>query len=163
MGTGRQGKFIIMKKILYFVGIALFAVSCTTVTKTAKTLDAPASLLSATVADLEISPERVSFTYEPRTSVVRGGMENVKQDAIQQLLEREGNNADLLVDPQFTITSTRFLVFNKIAEVTVSGHPAKYKNFHSLNDSVWCNRTFRYYYKDDSKRGGGLLNNLFGK
>lgn len=152
-----------MKKLFYFVGVALLVASCTTVTKTAKTVDAPASLLSATVADLEIVPERISYSYKPDASIVRGGMENVKQDAIQKLLEQDNFNGDVLVDANFSIKSTRFLVFNFINEVTVSGHPAKYKNFHSLNDSVWCNPAFRYYYKDNSKRGGGLLNNLFGK
>ena len=51
-----------MKKFFMFVGLALLMVSCQTITKTSKTVDSPASLLSATVADLEVSPERITYT-----------------------------------------------------------------------------------------------------
>ena len=149
-----------MRKFLYFVGLALFVVSCTTVTKTAKTVDSPASLLSATVADLDVSPERITLTTVPNVSVRRGGLENVKQAATQQALLENGN-ADVLVDATYSITTTRFLVFNWVSSITVSGRPATYKNFHSLNDSVWCNPVFRATYRNSAKQSGGVLGGLF--
>jgi hypothetical protein len=33
--------------------------------------------------------------------------------------------------------------------IIVSGRPATFKNFHSLNDSVWCNPAFRFNYGVD--------------
>ena len=154
----------IMKKIIYFVGLALCLVSCQTITKTSKTAESPASLLSATVADLEVSPERITYTTHPELSLRRGGLENVKQAAIQQALIENGN-ADVLVDATFSITTTRFLVFNWVSSITVSGRPAKYTNFHSLDDSVWCDPFFRYHYRNNAKQsggfGGGFLNGLF--
>lgn len=153
-----------MKKIYYLLGVALLAASCTTVTKTAKTADTPASLLSATVADLEVSPERITHTMYPNAEIRRGGISNVRQAAEQEALVKNGN-ADVLVDAEYSITQTSFFIFGKkIESITVSGRPAKYKNFHSLNDSVWCNPTFRDAYRNSAKKGsGGLLRNLFGK
>lgn len=148
-----------MKKLFYFVGVALFMVSCQTITKTAKTVESPASLLSATVADLEVSPERITWSTVPDASVRRGGLENVKQAAIQQALLENGN-ADVLVDATYSVTTTRFLLFNWVSSITVSGRPATYKNFHSLNDSVWCNPTFRHSYRNSAKQGGGVLGGL---
>ena len=151
----------IMKKLLYFVGLALLVVSCTTVTKSAKTVESPASLLSATVADLEVSPNRITFTTVPDMAVRRGGLDNVKQAATQQALLENGN-ADVLVDATYSITTTRFLAFNWVSSITVSGRPATYKNFHSLNDSVWCNPVFRATYRNSAKQGGGIGNGILG-
>lgn len=152
-----------MKKVFLILGAALMAASCTTITKTATTADTPASLLSTTVAELEVSPERVVRTIIPEIEVRRGGLSNVKRHAEQKVLSE--TNADVLVDAEYSITQTNYLIFGKkIESITISGHPAKYKNFHSLNDSVWCNPTFRYFYKDDAKKSsGGILNKLFGK
>ncbi|MBQ2362025.1 MAG: hypothetical protein II287_00255, partial [Bacteroidaceae bacterium] len=52
-------------------------------------------------------------------------------------------NADLLVEPQFVISMKRGLFRKKVKSVTVSGRPAKYKNFRSLSDDVWTNKIFR--------------------
>ena len=150
-----------MKKIYYFLGIALLAASCTTITKTAKTVDTPSSLLSATVADLEVSPERITYTMHPSIEIRRGGIANIRQAAEQEALIKHGN-ADVLVDTEYSITQTNYLIFKQIESITVSGRPAKYTNFHSLNDSVWCNPTFRGTYKNSTKKGGlGILKGLF--
>ena len=151
-----------MKKIFGFLCVAFFAAACTTTVKTAKTADTPASLLSATVADLEVSPERISYTMEPNKKLRRGGISNVKQAAEQEALAKYGN-ADVLVDAEYIITSTNYFIFGKdIESVTVTGRPAKYVNFRSLNDSVWCNPVFRATYREGTKSGSGFLN-LFKK
>lgn len=150
-----------MKKIYYLLGIALLAASCTTITKTAKTADTPSSLLSATVADLEVSSERITYTMRPSLEICRGGIMNIRQAAEQEALINNGN-ADVLVDAEYSITQTNYIIFKKIKAITVSGRPAKYTNFHSLNDSVWCNPTFRDTYKNNVKKGGlGILKGLF--
>ena len=157
-GNSEAKKFI-MKKLFLLTGLVLSMVSCHTITKTSKTVESPASLLSATVADLEVSPERIIFTSSPSPSVRRGGMENVKQAAIQEALLQNGN-ADVLVDATYSITTTRFLCFDWVSSITVSGRPATYKNFHSLNDSVWCNPFFRHHYKNSAKEEDRLLDSL---
>lgn len=131
--------------------------SCTTVVKTASTADSRASLLSATVADLEVAPERVTVTTNPTKAIQRAGISNVKHDAERKALAQGGKDYDVLVDAEYIIEKTNYFFYKKIKSVTVSGRPARYKNFHSLNDSVWCNPTFRATYIDAvNKERGGL-------
>ena len=75
------------------------AASCTTVTKTATTANVPSSLLSSTVADLEVMPQRISYTMSPSKAVRRGGMANVKLAAENEALAKMGVNADLVLEP----------------------------------------------------------------
>ncbi len=154
-----------MKKTFLLFGVAaIMAASCTTVTKTASTTNVPSSLLSSTVADLEVMPQRISYTMSPTKAVRRGGLANVKQAAENEALAKLGGNADLLVEPEYVVENTNYVFFKKVKSITVSGRPAKFTNFHSLNDSVWVNPVFRGLYKDNTKKGtGGLLKGLLGK
>lgn len=153
-----------MKKSVLFFGLALLVASCTTIKKTATTASVPASLLTATVADLEVSPERVTTDYIVPVEVRRGGVANVQHAAEQALLDSKGKGYDLLVEPEYTMWQTSYFIFGKkITKVTVSGRPAKYKNFRSLDDSVWCNRTFRASYSDDTQKSKRGLLGIFGK
>lgn len=130
-----------MKKYLFLVGVTLMFASCTTTTKTARTESIPYSMYNANVADLEVG-ERISYTLTPKKSIRRGGEGNCKKAAIQEALIQYGN-ADLLVEPQFIMSKRRGLFSTKITSITVTGRPAKYKNFRSLNDSVWTDPVFR--------------------
>jgi hypothetical protein len=147
-----------MKKILLFSCVCFALASCVTTVKTAKSTDTKSSLLSATVADLEVSPIRVTYTMAPSKNLQRAGLSNVKQAAIQECLIKNGN-ADVLVDVEYVIEQEKLLFGKRINMITVSGHPAKYKGYHSLNDSVWCNPVFRDNYKNSVTRpsGGGLF------
>lgn len=149
-----------MKKFFVIVGMALMVASCTTITKTSKTADTPVSLYSATVADLEpATQKRESVEYNVPVEIRRGGAANAKRAAEKALLDKY--DADVLLEPQYVITSDWTLFGKKIVKITVSGRPAKYKNFHSLRDDVWCNPTFRDNYKNDATTKGGLLKKLF--
>ena len=130
-----------MKKFLFLAAIAMMAVSCTTTTKTARTESIPYSMYNANVADLEVGA-RITYTMTPSKSIRRGGDDNVKKAAIQEALVQNGN-ADLLVEPQFVISSKKGLGSRKITSITVTGRPAKYKNFRSLDDKVWSDPVFR--------------------
>lgn len=144
-------------------GAMLLLASCTTITKTSTTAEVPASLLSATVADLEVSPQRVSETYIVPAEVRRGGVSNVQHAAEQYLIDKNGNGCDLLVEPEYTMYKTNYFFCKRITKIEVSGRPAKYKNFRSLNDSVWCNPVFRAGYKDNTERSKRGLLGIFGK
>ena len=78
-----------MKKNLFFAAIAAMVItSCTTTIKTATTTELPADLLSATVADLDVSSTRISYTMTPSKEVARAGLGNAKR-AAQDAEERE--------------------------------------------------------------------------
>lgn len=127
---------------------AIFLSSCETLTKTASTADISSSLQSATVADLKVE-DRISYTMSPSKDIRRGGMKNVKRAAESEALEAYArkNNAklpDLLVEPEYVVEQVSYGIFGKkVSAITVTGRPAYYTNFRSLNDSVWCNPAFR--------------------
>lgn len=148
-----------MKKFLLLACVAFGLTSCVTTVKTAKVADTKGQLLGATVADLEVSPVRVTYTMVPSKEIQRAGLSNVKQAAIQECLVKNGNG-DVLVDAEFVIEQENRWIFGKsITSITVSGHPARFKGYHSLNDSVWCNPVFRAGYSNGVTRpsGGGLF------
>lgn len=134
-----------MKKFLLAAFAAILAASCTTTTKTARTESVPYSMYNATVADLAVAPQRISYTLSPTKEIRKGGVGNVKQAAIMEALNANGN-ADMLLEPQFVLSHKKGplgLLINKVTSVTVTGRPATYKNFRSMNDSVWCDPVFR--------------------
>lgn len=117
-----------MKKYFLFVCVALaMMTSCSTVQKTAITQDVPVVIRTSTAADLDIAPERVSYTLVPDRALRKGGGEkNVMNAAVQELLQQNGN-ADVLLDPMYVVKKSGLM--HKIRAVIVSGRPAKYKNF----------------------------------
>ncbi|MCH5328163.1 MAG: hypothetical protein J1E02_04005 [Coprobacter sp.] len=134
-----------MKKYLFMAAVAVLATSCVTTTKTARTESVPYSMYNATVADLEVSPKRITYTIEPSVEIQKGGINNVKQAVIMEALNANGN-ADMLLEPQFVISHKKgpFGIFiNKVTSITVTGRPATYKNFRSMDDKVWCDPVFR--------------------
>lgn len=124
-----------MKKILFISSaLAILLSSCTNnlIRKSATTQRTEADIRSVTVADLDVYPERVTYTMTPSKDIVRGGEENVKRAAEAAVLQKYGN-ADVIVDAQYIIRKEN----SSITSITVTGHPAHYKNFHSVPDSVW--------------------------
>lgn len=120
-----------MKKCFLLVGVAVaMMTSCSTVQKSAKTQDVPITIQTATAADLDIAPERVSLTLTVDRPLRKGGgLKNVMNAATQSLLEQNGN-ADVLIDPMYVVKRSGLL--HKIRTIKVSGRPAKYKNFRNV-------------------------------
>ena len=118
-----------MKKVFILAALAAATLSsCTTVTQTASTENVDTSIKSYNVADLDVSPKRVTYTYETTAKTRRGGKKNILNTAVQEALKANGGG-DVLVAPQFTTYHYRGLIIKKITRVTVSGYPASYKNF----------------------------------
>lgn len=137
-----------MKKFLFSALMIACMASCTTytTTSTARIEKAPSQLLSATVADVEAMPGRVYKEVQIPKAVMRGGRDNCYRYAEAQALLTEGKNADLLLEPQYTVETKHRILRSTITKITVSGRPANFTGFHSLNDSVWCNPLFRENY-----------------
>jgi len=141
-----------MKKAFAYIAVAVLALSsCQTMVKTAKTVDAQSNIKSITVADLKVADKRVTATIADVSSDLRrGGEKNVKQ-AVEQKALSENGGGDLLVDPQYVVTKSKGLFGSKIKSITVSGRPAWYQNFRSLNDSIWNNPAFRQVVPVDNQ------------
>lgn len=157
-----------MKKqnILFACAILALTSSCTTTTFTSSTTDVPSQLISATVADLDVAPERVSYTFQSNAEVRRGGKANVRraaeQYALNEYAKKSGKLYDLLVEPEYIFEEVNNFFNKKVISVKVSGRPAAYKKFRSLDDSVWCNPVFRSSYSNQVSKGNqGFLKGLF--
>ena len=106
--------------------------SCTTTLNSSKTKDFGSSAITATFADLVVSPQKITYTYRPTDDVKRGGEVNVINTAIRMALEANGGG-DVLVELQTTVKKKGR---KNVSEVTVSGYPASYRNFRSADDET---------------------------
>ena len=146
-----------MKKIniIALMAATLLLSSCITSTKTATTMDIHPSVRNVTVADLDVAPERITYRMVPSKAVRRGGIENVKQAAENEALQKNGN-ADILIEPQFVYAMKN----GKVRSIEVTGRPAYYTNFRSLSDTVWTNPVFNGMapvVAGGGNRGGGFF------
>ena len=86
-----------MKKFfLSALVVGLSLASCTTVTKTASTLDVATGLKAQSTADLIVSSQKITYTHHTISAERKGGKQNVINAAIQAALAQNGN-ADVLV------------------------------------------------------------------
>lgn len=122
------------KKIFFIISIiaVLGMTSCTTTLNSSKTKDFGSSAITATFADLVVSPHKITYTYKPSDDVRRGGEVNVINTAIRKALEVNGGG-DVLVELQTTVKKKGK---NNISEVTISGYPATYKNFRCADEET---------------------------
>ena len=121
-------KFFICISVMAMLGMA----SCTTTLNSSKTKDFGSSAITATFADLVVSPRKITYTYHPTDDVRRGGEVNVINTAIRMALDANGGG-DVLVELQTTVKKKGK---KNVSEVTVSGYPATYKNFRCADDET---------------------------
>jgi hypothetical protein len=115
--------------LLLFVVLALVSLESCSVQKsvTAKSMDIYGSgvMHKPVIADLDVSSTKVKGTYD----VVSGTLfEAAKNEAIAQLLKE--SNADVIVEPKYELVQTM-----GSSKITISGYPATYKNFRSIEKS----------------------------
>jgi hypothetical protein len=122
----------------------------------------------AVFADLDVSPNKISFFYMPSGTVVNAGPQNVIDSAIREALIANGN-ADVLVGLEKQI---KYAGDGTIESVTVTGYPAKYVNFRSPGDDYLRQKSLAG--APSAKKGGvtpatgtessgGMLGKLIGK
>ena len=125
-----------MKKFFLLVCVVFAVSSCQTIRSTATHKTVDIQPVGALIADLEVSPKRISYTMTPHRRVQRGGFENIKSTAIREALQNNGGG-DVLVGLEVQTKSVRFLCWRTITSITVSGYPAKYTNFTNPDKSYW--------------------------
>lgn len=125
-----------MKKLFVLIGAVCALSSCQTIKSTATHKAVDIQPIGALIADLEVSPNRISYTMIPHRRVQRGGFENIKSTAIREALKNNGGG-DVLVGLEVQTKSVRFLIWRFITSITVSGYPAKYTNFTNPDKSYW--------------------------
>ena len=127
-------KCLIMKKFVLLAIVAVLLTGCSTITKTATSKPVKSEVITAVLADLEVSPEKITYYYVPTVAVHKAGVKNILNSAIREALAANGD-ADVLVGLEHEVKYRRFLfVFTTVEHIVVSGYPAKYKNFRSPSD-----------------------------
>lgn len=123
-----------MKKIFVILIIAsAFAVtSCSTVKKSATTRNIAPAITAAVLSDLEVSNQKVTYTLYPTAEVRRGGLQNCIETAVSEALA--ANGGDVLVETQTAVVELN--PGRKVKSVTVTGYPAKYKNFRQASEET---------------------------
>lgn len=115
-------------KLFLFLIAGAFMASCSSVRHTAATAPVDASVVSFTVADVKVNPEKISQTtswsFNPFKRV---SVETVKDNTTARMLQDA--KADVLVEPEYIIEQRGFL---RGGSVTVIGFPATYSNFHKM-------------------------------
>lgn len=123
-----------MRKAILFAVVAVAMASCTTVRNTASVAEVDNKILAGAVADLEVAPQRITYTYTTKASVRRGGYKNCVRTAVREALKANGD-ADILVQEEITSVTRQGLLGTKVKSITVSGYPAKYKNIKTIPQS----------------------------
>ena len=124
-----------MKKVLRMAVVAMAAVlgmsSCTTISNSGYTKEVDSSIANRSYADLEVSPNVITYKFDCNWNYSRAGEKSCKMAAVQKALQANGGG-DLIVNPQFEVKKKRKLFGKQIMYVIVSGHPATYKNVHPM-------------------------------
>ena len=123
------------KKIILMFVAALTMTSCSVVHKTATTRDVTAPLAAAVISDLDVANQKVTYTLVPTKKVRKGGLKNCINTAISEALANNGGG-DVLIETQEAIVIRTGLWGRKIKSVTVTGYPAKYKNFRAADEET---------------------------
>lgn len=125
-----------MKKLILTSFVVVLAMtSCSTVYKTASKRDVSAPLAAAVISDLEVSNQKITYTLVPSKKVRKGGLKNCINTAISEALAKNGGG-DVLIETQEAIVQRFGFMGKKIKSVTVTGYPAKYKNFRSADEAT---------------------------
>lgn len=142
-----------MKKLLIIAIISTFAISCyptqsqsfsaSPVSKsklwnTATYCDIAVNdpvVTPPLIADLEVSPNKISFPLFPSSALLKTDLQNIINAAVKEALKVNGNS-DVLIGLEYQI---KYDDDGVIESVTVTGYPAKYVNFRHPDESIWLN------------------------
>lgn len=117
------------KSLILLSALGLSLCSCTTITHTGNTEGIDTEIYNLTVADLKVAKERETVTTEWKWNPFSPqSLKSQKESAQHELLEK--SSADVLVDPQFSVTRRGLF---RGGSLTVTGYPAKYSNFRNMS------------------------------
>ena len=119
-----------MKKLLIISLAAITMASCSINRAAVKTTAVShPTIETTTMASLDISKKRISYTYTPTITDSKNLSERaLMQNAIFKALEANGN-ADVLVQVNSMTTVRKGLLGKRVKTIVVSGYPAYYVDF----------------------------------
>lgn len=133
---GARVKTFDMKKFFVLLFVVMVITSCTsysTIRKTATSQPVETGVITAVLADLEVSPSKVTYYYVPTTAIHLEGVKNILNSAIREALAANGD-ADVLVGMEYEVKYKRQFMSVVVEHIVITGYPAKYKNFRTPSD-----------------------------
>lgn len=156
-------KFLVISMAAF---VMAFASSCSVNRAMVKSTEVNhPSVETATMASLDISKKRITYTYTPTTTDSKNLSESkLIQNAVFKALEANGN-ADVLVQVNSMVHMRKGLFGSRVKSITVSGYPAYYVDFREPSDmdlkSVYIFQGNHGKKKADGE--DGILNKLFNR
>lgn len=150
-----------MKKFILVIASAILLASCGVsmpkpepklVSTSTHTKISAATPVVAVFADLDVSPDKITFFYLPSKTVVKGGLDNVIDSAVREALASNGNS-DVLVGLE---TQIKYNDLGEAESITVTGYPAKYVNFRNPGDD-YLRSLSSVAPAAKEEKGGGFL------
>uniref|UniRef100_UPI004055BA52 hypothetical protein n=1 Tax=Alistipes sp. TaxID=1872444 RepID=UPI004055BA52 len=86
------------------------------------------------VADLDVSPTKITYYMTPSRTVAKAGMQNIINTAVREALVANGN-ADVMIAMEYQIKTSQDGV--TIESVVITGYPARYTNFRNADKEMW--------------------------
>lgn len=123
-----------MKKFFILAFAAASLASCSITQNSASVAEVNNKILAGAVADLDVAPQRITYTYKTKSSVRKAGYNNCVRTAIREALKENGD-ADILVQEEITTVTSIGLFGPKVKKVIVTGYPAKYTNIKTIPQS----------------------------
>lgn len=123
-----------MKKFFLLAFAAASLASCSITQNSASVAEVNNKILAGAVADLDVAPQRITYTYKTKSSVRKAGYNNCVRTAIREALKENGD-ADILVQEEITTVTSIGLFGPKVKKVIVTGYPAKYTNIKTIPQS----------------------------
>lgn len=129
-----------MKKLFLMGVIAAMLTSCSIHRATVISTEQPVSTkTTTTVASLNVSQKRVTYTYNPtKSDAKRLSAAQLMENAMYMALKQNGN-ADVLVKVNSYVTTKVGLSGRRIKSISVSGYPAYYTDFREPNEADYKN------------------------
>ncbi|MBO4455972.1 MAG: hypothetical protein J5759_05960 [Bacteroidales bacterium] len=131
-----------MKKLLLFAAAVLLFASCAVQQHNTKArlTEVQTAIVAPVVADLDISPTKITYTYKPTTTELRKtDLNTIINNAIAWALEENGN-ADVLVNASCRTTYSGL----RIKSIIITGYPATVKEFSKPTEP------YDYYFYHDT-------------
>lgn len=118
-----------MKK--WYIGVlcsCALMCSCSTIKRTAQIAEVTPTVVSMTVADMDVSLDKISKTNSWSYNMFRKvSVEEIKRNTTAEMLSEA--EADVLIEPQYIVRKGGFM---RGGSVTVIGFPAKFTDFHKM-------------------------------
>lgn len=153
-----------MKNLFFIAAVAVLISSCTVQRAAVISSSVPAPMkTTTTVTSLDVSKNRISYTYVPRKADAKRLSETQLINNATYMALKENGNGDVLVKMNYYITTKRGMG-KRVKSIDISGYPAKFVDFRQPTEADYKNlETFSQETPEVLGKKKFSLGRIFGK